>query len=56
MPYTKNFLKLWDSVNDTYLNKPVKLKYQKEYGKKYESKEIKEIAFKIANKLHIKIE
>ena len=55
MPKTKGFAELFKSVKKTYLNKPVKKKYQPKYGKKYDKKEIKSIAYAIAKSRGIKI-
>lgn len=54
MPFTKDFKKLLASVEGEYLDKPVPKKYRKEYGKRYDKKELKVVAIKIANKLGIK--
>jgi hypothetical protein len=56
MPQTKIFKQLLKSTEDTYLGKPVKKKYQSKYGKFYDKKETKSVAYAIANKLNIKIE
>lgn len=56
MPYTKTFKELLKSAEKTYLGKPVKKKYQSLYGKKYNKKEVKSVAFAIARKLNIKID
>ena len=54
MPLNKNFIEMWKNVEHTYLGKPVPPKYQSQYGKKYDKKETKQIAFAIANKRGIK--
>ena len=56
MPHTKAFKELFKNVNETYLGKPVPKKYKKLYGKKYDKKEIKAVAFAIAKSRGIKIE
>ena len=56
MPYTKEFLELWDSVENTYLGKSVKKKYQKMYGKTYDKEEVKSVAFAIAKSRGIPID
>ena len=56
MPFTKQFKDLLKSTKKTYLGKKVPLKFRKKYGKEYDLKETKSIAFAIANKLNIKID
>lgn len=48
MPHTKDFKKILGSVKHTYLGKPVKAMYQNKYGKRYDSKEVKSVAYAIA--------
>jgi hypothetical protein len=55
MPYTNNFKKLLSATKSEYLGKKVPKKYQKRYGKVFDSKETKSVAFAIANKNKIKI-
>lgn len=55
MAYTKSFKELMKNVEKTYLGNPVKKEYQIKYGKKYDKKEIKEVAFGIAKSKGIKI-
>ena len=50
MPKTKKFKKLLASVKKTYIGKSVPIKYQTKYGKKYDLKETKSIAYAIAKK------
>lgn len=56
MPKTKGFKKLISSVKDTYLGKSVPSKYQKKYGKRYDSSEVKSIAYAIAKSRGISID
>jgi hypothetical protein len=56
MTKTKDFNKLFESVKKTYLGKPVKKKYQSQYGKKYDKNEIKSVAIAIAKSRGIKID
>lgn len=56
MPENKVFKKLMKSVKKTYLGKPVPAKFQKQYGKKYDKKEVKSVAIAIARSRGIKIE
>lgn len=48
MPKSKAFKELFKNVKEQYLGKPVKKKYQKDYGKTYDKKEIKSVAIRIA--------
>jgi hypothetical protein len=54
MPTSKAFNKLFKNVNNTYLGKKVKPKYQKDYGKTYDKKEVKSVAIRIAKSRGIK--
>jgi len=56
MPYAKTFLGLLENVEDTYLGKTPKKKWQKKYGKRYDKSEIKQIAYGIATKNKIRID
>jgi hypothetical protein len=56
MPYSKSFSKLWKNVVDTYLGEEVPSRYRKKYGKRYDKKETKSIAFAIAKSRGIKID
>ena len=56
MPKTKGFKKLVSSVKDTYLGKSVPSKYQMKYGKRYDSSEVKSIAYAIAKSRGISID
>lgn len=55
MPKSKSFNKLMQAVKHTYLGKPVSMKYQKRYGKRYDSKEVKSVAYAIAKSRGIKV-
>ena len=56
MPKTKEFIKLKKAIKAEYLGKPVPKKYQKRYGKKYDLKDVKSLAFAIAKTKKIKID
>jgi hypothetical protein len=56
MPYSESFNKLFKNVKEQYLGEPVKGKYIKKYGKRYDKKELKSIAFAIAKSRGIKID
>lgn len=53
MPKTKQFKELIKNVKETYLGKPVKRQYQKQYGKIYDEDEIESIAIAISKKNRI---
>lgn len=48
MPFTKEFKKLRERVKESYLGKPVQTIYKKDYGKKYNQKDILPLAIRIA--------
>lgn len=56
MPHTKDFNKLFASVKNEYLGKKVKPKYQEKYGKTYDKKEVKSVAYAIAKSRGVKID
>jgi len=56
MPRTKEFIKLQKAIKAEYLGKPVPKKYQKRYGKRYDLKDVKSLAFAIAKTKKIKID
>jgi len=56
MPYTDAFSEIFKNVKKQYLGKKVPFKYQKEYGKIYNKKEMLPIAIKIAKSRGIKID
>lgn len=56
MPYTKDFTKLLGNVKKTYLGKKVPKKYQSQYGKRYDKKEVKSLSYAIAKSKGIKID
>ena len=57
MPYTKAFNKLFKSMKEEYLGKPVPKKYQYRYGEKYDKlSEIKAFAYATAKKRRIPID
>jgi len=56
MPHSKEFKKLLESTRKTYLYKDVPKRFQHKYGKEYDKKEIKSVAFAIAKSRGIKID
>ena len=56
MPHTASFNKLWNSTKKQYLNQKVPKQYQAKYGKKYDKKEVKSVAYAIAKVKGIKID
>ena len=56
MPLTKKFKKLQSSVEEFYLGRPVPTRFQKEFGKIYNKKEILPLAIKISKSRGIQIE
>lgn len=56
MPFTKEFKKLKENISDTYLGDRVPKKYQKDYGLKYNKKDILPLSFRIAKSRGIKID
>ena len=54
MPLSQEFKKLKASLFSEYLGKPVPSEYQKDYGKRYDKKDVEVFAIKLANKLRIK--
>jgi len=56
MPHAAQFDKLMRNVKLEYLGKPVPLKYQNRYGKKYDIKEMKPLAFAIAKSRKMRID
>lgn len=48
MPKTLKFKKLMHNVEHYYTGKPVPLKYQSKYGKRYSLAEAKSVAYAIA--------
>lgn len=56
MTHTKEFNQLLASTRKQYLHKDVPAKYRNKYGKKYDSKEIKSVAYAIAKSRRIKID
>lgn len=56
MPKSKTFLKLKKKVGNTYLGKPVPKKYQKKYGKRYDSSEIDSLSYAISKSRGVKID
>lgn len=56
MPTTKDFKKLLKNVEGTYLGEQVPKKFQTEYGKIYNKKDIKSLAIRIAKSRGVKID
>ncbi len=56
MPFSKNFKKLLSSVEETYLGEDVPKGFRSRYGKIYNKKDIKPLAFAIAKSKGIKID
>ena len=56
MPFTSDFKKLLENVEETYLGEKVPKQYRKKYGKRYDKKEIKPLAFAIAKSKKIRID
>jgi hypothetical protein len=54
MPKSQAFKEIIKNVKLTYLGKPVKKQYQKQYGKLYDEDEIESVAFAIARSRGIK--
>ncbi len=55
MPFTRKFEKLQRSVKEFYLGRPVATRFQKEFGKIYNKKEILPLAIKISKSRGIAI-
>lgn len=56
MPYTKEFKKLLEITEDTYLGKKVPKQYKNKYGKIYDKGEVKSVGYAIAKSRGIKID
>lgn len=56
MPKTKAFLELMENVEDTYWGKRVPKKYQKDYGKIYNKKDLEKLGIRIARSRGVKID
>jgi len=56
MPYSNAFLKLNKALTREYLGKPVPPHYQKQYGKRYDTKDIKEFSYAVAKSRGIPID
>ena len=56
MPHSKEFIKLWKSMEKEYLGDKVPKEYQKRYGKKYNKKDVKAFSFAVAKLRGIKID
>ena len=54
MPKTKAFKEIMKSVKKTYLGKPVKSEYRKQYGTKYDPDEMESLTYAIARSRGIK--
>jgi len=56
MPYTYDFKQLYKNIERTYLGKPVPTRFKKEFGKKYNKKEILPLSIRIAKSRGIQID
>ncbi len=56
MPYTRSFKKLKKRIEENYLGRPVPTRFKKEYGKKYNIKDILPLAIKISKSRGIQID
>ena len=56
MPLTSQFKKLQARVEESYLGKPVPTRFKKEFGKKYNIKDILPLSIKISKSRGIQIE
>lgn len=56
MPKSSAFEKLFKNVKKTYLGKSVPVKYQKDYGKKYNKKDVLSAAYRISKSRGIPID
>lgn len=56
MPLTKEFKKLERRITENYLGNPVPTRFKKEFGKKYNVKDIRPLTIKIAKSRGIQIE
>ena len=56
MPLSKDFIKLEGRIEENYLGRPVPVRFQKEFGKIYNIKDIRPLTFKIAKSRGIQLE
>lgn len=56
MPFTSQFKKLKARVEESYLGDPVPTRFKKEFGKKYNKKDILPLAIKISKSRGVQIE
>ncbi len=56
MPYTRSFKKLKKRIEESYLGRPVPTRFKKEYGKKYNIKDILPLTIKISKSRGIQID
>ena len=56
MPITKDFQKLMKNAKETYWGEDVPKRFQKDYGKIYNKKDIKQLGIRIAKSKGVKIE
>ncbi|MEA3414064.1 MAG: hypothetical protein U9Q99_00865 [Nanoarchaeota archaeon] len=56
MPLTKEFKKLEKRIEESYLGRPVPTRFKKEFGKKYNLKDIRPLAIKISKSRGIQID
>lgn len=56
MPKSKDFQKLMENVKETYWGEPVPKRFQKDYGKIYNEKDLEKLGIRIAKSRGIIIE
>ena len=56
MPYTDAFKRLTKNITEHYLGRPVPTRFKKEFGKKYNQKEMLPLAIKIAKSRGVRID
>lgn len=56
MPKSKDFKKLMKNVEDTYWGEKVPKRFQKDYGKIYNKKDLEKLGIRIAKSKGIKID
>ena len=56
MPFTKDFTKLKGRIEENYLGRPVPTRFKKEFGLKYNIKDILPLSIKIAKSRGVQID
>lgn len=56
MPFTPKFEKLMGRIEENYLGRPVPVRFQKEFGKIYNIKEILPLSIRIAKRRGVQID